>query len=42
MSLTISEPMTTLVLGLVLVALSRAMRTLNGRATATTRPDSTR
>lgn len=42
MSLTISEPMTTLLLGLVLVALSRTMRTLNGRATAAGQPDSTR
>ncbi len=42
MSLTISEPMTTLVLGLVLVALSRTMRTLNTRATATSESESTR
>lgn len=42
MSLTISEPMTTLVLGLVLVALSRTMRTLNARATATNERESTR
>lgn len=42
MSLTLSEPMTTLLLGLALVALSRAMRSLNGRATAIPQPDSTR
>lgn len=40
MSLTISEPMMTLLVGLLLVAASRTLRSLNTRTTAAMRPGS--